>query len=134
MQKTSLEKSNIIKALIYAVLISVTIIAILMCICCVVFIASSKIPYDYLEYIMLVFDAVGIYFGGYVAARINKSQGLLLGLATGFIVFLALIISGLCASYDTISIVTLCKALVLLIFGSIGGIKGVNRKDKIHIK
>ena len=109
-------------------------IAVLLCVVTVVLLASSLLPYEYLSYIMLAVDAIGALFGGYIAARLNKSQGLILGLLNGFILFVGIVISGFCVSGETITILTLLKAVVIIIFSAIGGIKGVNTKEKLHIK
>lgn len=133
MRNLSLNNS-FIKALILGAVSSVAMITVLLCIMAVILLVSSLLPYDYLAYIMLLIDAIGVFFGGYIAARINKSQGLLLGLSNGFIIFVALVICGFLISNETITIITLLKALVILISSSLGGIKGVNTKEKIHIK
>lgn len=83
---------------------------------------------------MLVVDALGVLFGGYIAARVNKSQGLILGLINGAIILVALLIIGFCMSSDTLTLNTLLKTIVILIFSALGGIKGVNIKEKIRIK
>lgn len=83
---------------------------------------------------MLIIDAIGALVGGYVSARINKSQGLMLGMINGFIIFLSLLIGGFSISSGNITIITLLKAIILLVFSSVGGIKGVNTKEKIKIK
>lgn len=130
----SLNDRTFIKALILGVLSSVAMIAVLMCIMSTVLLFSSLLPYEYLEYIMLAIDALGVLFGGYIAARINRSQGLVLGLLNGAIIFIALLIIGFCMSSGTVTLITLFKAVVTLLFSAIGGIRGVNVKEKIHIK
>ncbi len=126
--------SDMIKALILGVVSSVTMIGILMCVLCAVFLASPLPPQEYLEYIILTIDAISVFIGGYIAARINKCNGMIVGLIVGFIVFLSLIISGFIAFNTTLTLVTLLKAIVILIFSILGGIKGVNVKEKIKIK
>lgn len=128
------QNSDIIKSLICGVLSSVVIIAILMCILCAVFFMTPLPPYEYLQYIMLAIDAIGVFFGGYIASRINKSKGLIVGLCVGAVVLLALIASGFTIENSTITIVTLLKAVVILLCSMLGGIKGVNVKEKIRIK
>ena len=127
-------KKKFIKSLIIGVISSVAFIIVLTCILSVIMLISSVLPYEYIDYIMLVIDAIGVLMGGYIAARINKSQGLYLGLLNGAVIFLALIISGLCVSNATLTVITLLKAFIILIFSAIGGIKGVNTKEKIRIK
>ena len=109
-------------------------ISVLLCVVTVILLVSSLLPYEYLAYIMLVVDAIGALFGGYVAARINKRQGLLLGALNGAIVFVALIIAGFCVSNDTLTIITLLKAIIIVLCSAFGGVRGVNVKDKLHIK
>lgn len=130
----SLNNRTFIKALVFGVLSSVAMIVILMSIMSAVLTFSGLLPYEYLQYIMLVIDGIGVLFGGYIAARISKSQGLILGLINGAIVFIALLICGFCINTGTLTIITLLKAVVILLFSSFGGVKGVNVKDKIRIK
>ncbi len=128
------ENRSFIKALILGVVSSVVMISVLMCIVATVLLLSSQLPYEYLEYLMIFVDAVSVFFGGYIAARVNRSQGLIIGLACGAIVLLSIIISGFISGPQTITLITLLKALVIIIFSALGGIKGVNTKEKIHIK
>ena len=130
----SLNNTAFIKALIIGVASSVITIALMLCIITAIFTASAMLPYEYLEYIMLIPDAIGVLAGSYIAARINKSNGLFIGLCNGAIVFLALIISGFCITPETLTLITLLKAVVILLFSAFGGIKGVNVKEKIRIK
>ncbi len=130
----SLNNTAFIKALIIGVVSSVITIAVMLCIITAILTASALLPYEYLEYIMLIPDAIGVLVGSYIAARINKSNGLFIGLCNGAIVFLALIISGFCITPETLTLITLLKAVVILLFSAFGGIKGVNVKEKIRIK
>ncbi|MBE6823973.1 MAG: TIGR04086 family membrane protein [Ruminococcaceae bacterium] len=130
----SSDKQTFIKSLILGVVSSVAMIAVLLCVVTVILLSVSLLPYEYLSYIMLVIDAIGVLFGGYIAARINKSQGLILGLLNGFIVFVAFLICGFSTTSDNITLITALKAIVILLFSAFGGIKGVNVKEKIRIK
>ena len=133
MHNFSLNKS-FIKALIVGSVVSLCIIVVLLCIMTAVLLGVSMLPYEYLSYLMLIFDAIAVFIGSYVAARLNKESGLFIGLLNGGIVFIAILISGFCVSPETLSIVTLLKAVIILVFSSLGGIKGVNTKEKIHIR
>ena len=117
------DKKKIIKAIILGGVSSTCIIAVLMCITAVLLTTSALLPYEYLAYIMLFIDAISVFFGGYIASRINKSKGLILGL-----------INGLLSSEETVTYITLLKLITIIIFSILGGIKGVNVKEKIHIK
>lgn len=130
----STNSGSFIKSLIVGVISSVAMISVLICLLTVGLLSTSLFQHDTLMYIMLVIDAIGVFFGGYVAGRFKKSQGLVLGLLNGLIIFTALTLSGLSLSEETITIITLLKALVILIFSTLGAILGVNKKEKIHIK
>ena len=128
------EKTLLFKSVITGVLITVALIAVLMCVLCAVFLGTSKMPYEYLEYILLAIDAAAVFIGALIAARIARYGGLIIGASTGALVFIALFISGILSSADTLTLTTLFRAVILLLFGMLGGIRGVNRKDKIKIK
>lgn len=130
----SINNSAFVKSLIIGVVSSVAMITVLLCIVTVVLLVSALLPYEYLQYIMLAVDGIGVLFGAYIAGRMNKSQGLLLGLSIGFIVFVALTIVAFATVSGALTLTTLLKAIVLLIFSCIGAVKGVNAKEKIHIK
>ena len=123
-----------IKAVILGGVSSTCIMAILMCITAVILTTSALLPYEYLAYIMLFIEAISVFFGGYIASRVNKSKGLILGLINGGIIFTPITLSGLISSGDTITYITLLKLVSIMLFSILGGIKGVNVKEKIHIK
>lgn len=126
--------SVIIKGVLFGVLTGGMIIAALLCLCAVIFVYSNSLPGHYVEYIMLVIDFLGGLFGGYISARIIKARGILWGGVCGLMLFFIILIAGMSTSDSTLTVSTLFKLLSLLISGIIGGIKGVNRKEKIHIK
>ena len=128
------DNKRIIKSIILGAVSSTCIMAILMCITAVLLTTSALLPYEYLAYIMLFIEAISVFFGGYMASRINKSKGLILGLINGIIIFTAITLSGLFTSSATITYITLLKLATILIFSILGGIKGVNIKEKIHIR
>ncbi len=128
------DNKKIIKAIILGVVGSACIIAVLMSITAVILTTSALLPYEYLAYIMLFIEAISVFFGGYIASRINKSKGLILGLINGVIIFTAITLSGLFTSGESVTYITLLKLIAIMIFSILGGIKGVNVKEKIHIK
>lgn len=128
------DKKRIIKAVILGVVTSTCIMSVLMCVTAVLLTTSAMLPYEYLAYIMIFIESVSVFFGGYIASRINKSKGLILGLINGVIIFTAITLSGLLSSNETVTYVTLIKFLAIVIFSTLGGIKGVNIKEKINIK
>lgn len=128
------DKSLFIKSIIIGTFITIACIAAMLCICCAIFLTSSKIPYEFIDYIMLVIYAVSIFIGSYFAARINKSRGLVLGITLSLLMFAALLISSFSTGNANLCMMTVYKLAVFIIFGILGGIKGVNRKEKVRIK
>ena len=128
------ERTLLLKSVITGVLISVALIVILMCVVCAVFLFSSAPPAEYLDYIMIAIDGVAVFLGALIAAGIAKSGGLLTGLFTGLAVFIIIFAAGLCSGTETVTMLTPIRAAAVVILGIFGGIKGVNRKEKIHIK
>lgn len=122
-----------IRSIILGTVLSCVIIALLLIISAMVLVQLEKYPGDIINYMGLVFIAVGVLMGSYVAGRLNKSSGLLCGMATGLAVFIILITAGL-NNVCSISLMILFKLGVNVICGCIGGILGVNKKEKLHIK
>ena len=94
----------------------------------------SPIPYDILPYIMIAISALGVFCGSCIAAAISREKGLLTGLICGFIVFLMTLISGFATDGGTLTVMTAIRAAVLPLCGALGGIRGVNRKEKVRIR
>ena len=126
--------SKFLKAVIISTSASVVLIIALMCILSALLTISSALPYEYLAFIMLAVIGISVFIGTYIAARINKSKGLYIGITNGFIVYIALLSSGFCMSGETITILTLLKPLICCVCSMLGGVKGVNVKDKIKIR
>lgn len=127
-------KNPTLKAILIGVVSSVILTAILMCVLSLFFLLSASLPASYLDYILLAVEAVGVTVGAYIAARISKRQGLLTGLIVAGIYLSAILIAGFSSKTETLSALTLIRAGVILLCGALSGIKGVNKKEKLHIK
>lgn len=125
---------SLIRSIGFGVIIGSFIIALLLFLCTLLFVISGKYPETIIEYIALVFLAIGGFIGGNVAGRIYKKSGIVIGGIVGLILFIIIILSGLSSNFFSISIFTLYKFIILLGVSVLGGIVGVNKKDKIRIK
>lgn len=128
-----LNKKLTAKAVLFGVLASLLISIILMCCVSVFILTNGLLPTQMTNIITLSSLGAGTFVGGIVSSRITKSAGLITGLITGFAVFLIITIIGLCKSSDTITYLTFIRLAITVILGGIGGIIGVNKKDKIKI-
>lgn len=71
--------------------------------------------------------AAACYISGYASTQIARKNGLLQGLCCSGIISALLFISGLIISKDITGFL-LTKIILCIIFGSIGGVKGINTK------
>mgnify|MGYP003392973438 CR=1 FL=1 len=91
-------------------------------------------PEEITNYITLALLSIGAFSGGFITSKITKSAGLIVGLLTGFASFILITVTGLTKSNDPVTLLTLIRLAALLVSGGIGGIAGLKRKERIHIK
>ena len=91
-------------------------------------------PASIIDYVILAIIFIGGLIAGFVTGRIYKSSGILYGAMTGIVLFLIILFAGISSIADGMSLFTLYKLALLVISSALGGIWGVNKKDKIHIK
>lgn len=125
---------RLLKASIIGILSVAVITAVLLCVGAVVLNYMSGIPYGLLDYLTLACLAIGVLIGSYIAAAIMRSGGLMIGLIVGAVILLINLAFGFGFGDGNIGILTAIRTGVLLLCGAAGGIKGVNRKERIRIK
>jgi len=76
---------------------------------------------------------VGTFFGGFVSARLFKRRGLFVGLITGLLVFMLLVIISLALTGSSISSLFLIRLIVVAFSSSLGGVLGVNTVNRRKI-
>lgn len=122
------------KAIIFGVIIGAALCALLLAIFSVLFSKAGFLPTEYLWIFVTAILALSGFAGGYVSSAIYKSKGLLTGLITGAVLFLAVAAGTFLNESSDPNELLLYKALALIVCGAIGGIIGVNKKEKIKIK
>lgn len=130
--KTNNISKKLTRGLIIGIAVSVAFTALITLILAFILDKSGKLPYSALDYITLAAGALGTFAGGYVAARIIKSSGLIVGAITGAVVFALTFIIGL--TRGGISLFALYRLTAYVFASLLGGILGVNKGDKIKIK
>ncbi len=133
---SSLNSFNIksVKGILLGTLVGVLMLIIMLLVVSFVILQTGNFPVDLITYISLALLAVASYFSGYTAGRINKASGLVYGIITGVVLFTIIFIAGIISNSSNLSLISLYKLIVTIIFSSIGGIMAVNKKEKIHIK
>ena len=127
-------RQKLCKALGIGTAAALAVILLALCGISGVLMMMSGLPTGALPYMGLIAIALGVLVGGYIAAAITGSRGLVMGLCCGAAVFVCLLIAGMSTGNFQPGTLTAAKLGVCALFGALGGIKGVNRKEKLHIK
>ena len=128
------DKGRIAKAVLIGVLSSVVLAVLLTCLFSVMLHMMSGIPYDVIDYVMVAIEGFSVLIGAYIACVIVKSKGLIIGALCGAVSLLIVFAVGMSMSKNNIGLLTIIRSIVMLLCGVIGGIMGVNRKEKVRIK
>ena len=130
----SQDNKRIGKAVLIGILVTCVVTLLLTCIFGFVLKMTSGIPYGVIDYVMIGVTGIAVFLGAYIACVIVKSKGLVIGAAIGAVSLLILICCGFGFSDSSIGLSTLIKSVVMLLCGIVGGILGVNKKEKVCIK
>ena len=128
------DKKLLLKAALFGTVCGLLISVIITCIFTIVILTIGLFPTDITNYITVAILAIGAFFGGFITTKITKSAGLIAGLITGFSVFLLVTIFGLFKSNDSVTIITLTRLISTVVAGALGGILGLRKRERIHIK
>lgn len=101
---------------------------------CLLLKMTSGIPYGIIDYVMIGIEGASVLIGAYIACIIIKSKGLIVGAIVSAAVMLVLFCCGFILSENHIGILTLIRCAAILLCGIVGGIAGVNKKEKVRIK
>lgn len=128
------DKGHIVKAVMIGVFSSLVLAMILTCLFSMMLNMMSGIPYDIIDYVMVAIEGFSVLIGAYIACVISKSKGLFIGALCGAISLLVVFAVGMSMTKNNIGILTVIRSVAMLLCGIIGGIMGVNRKEKVRIK
>lgn len=81
----------------------------------------------------MVIIAVSNIVGAFIASKLNGKFGAIIGTVFGLVTFLIITIISLVISKDSVTIMTLLKAIISVICAVLGGILGVNLQPKRKI-
>ncbi len=123
-----------IKGLIIGTLVGGVVLTVLLCLCSLFLLISGTLPHEYLSIIGIGMYVLSAFVSGYITSRITKQNGLLCGALSGIIMFLIILLAGFISGDGKFTYLTLIRLAGLTLLGTVGGIKGVNRKEKLHIK
>lgn len=130
----SVEPKRILKGCAIGLAVAAALCGLLTCIFTFVLNMMDGLPYGIIDYVMIGIEGVSILIGAYIAAAIARSRGLIVGLLVGAVALLITFIVGMSMPENNVGILTVIRAVVLLLCGALGGIRGVNRKERIRIR
>ncbi len=117
------------KFLIFGLLGAVVITALVMLLMAV-FMYATNADSKMVSTLSALSLAIGCFFGALFASKIKKSGGLLTGIAVSGVLFAIIFILSLFFGDNAFSVSSLLHAVIMLLSGGIGGILGVNGKQK----
>lgn len=125
-------KSTLIKPLIYG-LISAVITSFIMMLIGALVVKNFDLDEIGVLIISLISMSTGAFVGGFIAAKINKQKGFLVGILNGIAFFILNTVLAFILNTDSMTIISVIKVILFVITSMIGGIIGVNysRKRKI---
>ena len=130
----SAEPKRILKGCAIGLLVAAVLCGLLSCIFAFVLNMMDGLPYGIIDYVMVAIEGFSVLIGAYIACVIAKSKGLIIGALCGAISLLIVFAVGMSMAKNNIGLLTVIRSAVMLLCGVIGGIMGVNRKDKVRIK
>ena len=128
------DKKLLIKAVLFGTVCGLLVTVILICILSAIIMTSGLLPAELTDYFTIVLLALGAFSGGLITSRITKSAGLVVGVITGLAIFLLVTITGFSNSNDPVTLLSLIRLISLIVAGGIGGILGLKKKERIHIR
>ena len=128
------DKQRIIKSVAVGVFSSIILTLLLTCLFGIMMNMMPSIPYGIIDYVMIGVEGFSVLIGAYIACVITRSKGLIIGAVCAVICLLIIFACGLSMAKNDIGVLTIIRSVVMLLCGVVGGIAGVNRKEKVRIK
>ena len=91
---------------------------------------TGILPLGAVTPVALAAAAISAFVGGFVAARFSRERGLLYGAAVGLLLFLLITGVGIAVLQELRGAMMLLKAVLTIGVGALGGILGVNVKNR----
>ena len=117
------------KAVMKSTAVGVLFTALALMLCSFVM-SAVDIPQAMVEPMALGCAMLGCFVSGYLCSRINKEKGFFLGLVCGLFIFTLTFITGILIIPFESTPMLLVKLLAMLVSAGVGGMVGVNKKEK----
>ncbi len=105
--------------------------AALLAACAFLFVVLQKVPSQAVQAVSIGIAAASAMFAGFLAARLCKSRGMVMGLLCGLVLFVCVLVSSICAGGGAFTVSAVLRFLLMLAGGAFGGVLAVNRRKKV---
>lgn len=119
------------KAILLSVGVMVITSAVLLVLLALIFGKVKALPRGIIPIITTVIGCLSVFLGGLISAAYVREKGLIFGIISGLIFSFCIALVSVLLLQNDFSIASIGKFAAILLSGSIGGILGVNRKDRV---
>ena len=123
------DRTKMIKSVVTGTLCGLLTNMILMCVFAVVMLKGGLLSSQLIDYIMAGLYAAGAFLGGFVAAKINRGAGLIVGAATGAAMLLLLVLTAAVKGQADFGALFVIKLAATVLAGAAGGALGIREKQ-----
>lgn len=124
-------KFKYIKGLVIGLIVGELSLIILLSLTAIIMSNTGILNNTVLNVLLTIICSICAFVTGFICSKISPIKGLINGLSSGFAFFLIIFSVGMINVDSNISIFTFLKFLVSVIFGILGGIIGINKKEKL---
>ena len=119
------------KAILLSVIVMAAVSAALLALTALIFGKMKTLPRGVIPVLTTVISCLGVFLGGFLASVYAREKGLLLGFLSGIIFAFCIALVSVLLFQNDFNLASAGKLIAILLSGSIGGILGVNRKDRV---
>ena len=127
------DKKRLIKAIVTGMLCGILTSVTLMCIFALVMTKGGLLPTEVINLLLSGFLAVGAFAGGFVAVKINRGAGLIVGALTGAAMLASLVLVSALRGEAAFSMLFYIKTAAAVLGGSAGGILATREKKQFRL-
>lgn len=124
-------KFKFIRGVVIGLVIGELVLLLLLGVTSVIMTSTGILNNTILEIALTVICGISAFVCGFTSSKISKVKGLINGTICGLLFFLIIFSAGLIMMDGTLTLFTFLKFIASMLFGVIGGIVGVSKKEKL---
>lgn len=124
-------KFKYIKGLVVGLIVGELTLIVLLSLVAIVMSNTGILNSTVLNILLTIICGVCAFVTGFISSKISPIKGYINGISSGFIFFLIIFSAGMISIDSNFTVFTFLKFIVSFLFGTIGGILGVSKKEKL---